>query len=125
MAAQTPVRAHRTVLSGVKSSEDGMVRDFMATRDDGAITHKLGLGGNELELLGLDRETEPGGKVTVVVMPGDLLNDGVDIESTIFEALGAASTCWENLASAGTFDSTRCKEIGDELVKALRARGLT
>ena len=59
MAAQTAARAHRAVLSGVRSSQDGLVRDFMATRDDGAISHKLGLGMDQLELLGLDRETEP------------------------------------------------------------------
>lgn len=41
------------------------------------------------------------------------------IESAVFQALGAASTCWENLEAAGVFDSTRCKEIGDALVEWL------
>ena len=36
----------------------------------------------------------------------------------IFQALGAASMCWSGTPS-GIFDSTRCKQIGDELIAAL------
>ena len=43
-----------------------------------------------------------------------------DAETAIFTALGAASVCWENLSGAGEFDSTRCSEIGKELVEHLR-----
>jgi tRNA(Ile2) C34 agmatinyltransferase TiaS len=39
-------------------------------------------------------------------------------EELIFQALGAASMCWTGTPS-GTFDSTRCKQIGDELIAAL------
>lgn len=39
-------------------------------------------------------------------------------EELIFQALGAASMCWTG-APSGTFDSTRCKQIGDELISAL------
>ena len=39
-------------------------------------------------------------------------------EELIFQALGAASMCWTG-APSGTFDSSRCKQIGDELIAAL------
>ena len=39
-------------------------------------------------------------------------------EELIFQALGAASMCWSGTPS-GIFDSTRCKQIGDELIAAL------
>ena len=39
-------------------------------------------------------------------------------EELIFQALGAASMCWTG-APSGTFDSIRCKQIGDELIAAL------
>jgi hypothetical protein len=41
-------------------------------------------------------------------------------EELIFQALGAASMCWTG-APSGTFDSTRCKQIGEELIAALGA----
>jgi hypothetical protein len=40
-------------------------------------------------------------------------------EQAIFQALGAASVCWENPGGAGVFDSSRCKEIGDALLAYL------
>jgi hypothetical protein len=36
----------------------------------------------------------------------------------IFQSLGAASMCWTG-APSGNFDSSRCKEIGNELIAAL------
>lgn len=39
-------------------------------------------------------------------------------EELIFQALGAASMCWTGTPS-GVFDSTRCKQIGEELIAAL------
>lgn len=58
------------------------------------------------------------------------LDDGGDIEALLeeerrkrsrilFEALGAASSCWENLSGAGVFESARCKAIGEEAFAAL------
>lgn len=41
------------------------------------------------------------------------------IAEKIFQSLGAASTCWDNLSGAGVFESTRAKEIGEQLVKDL------
>jgi hypothetical protein len=38
--------------------------------------------------------------------------------SLIFQALGAASMCWTGTPT-GTFDLTRCKQIGNELIAAL------
>ncbi len=39
------------------------------------------------------------------------------MESAIFQALGAASVCWESLENTGIFDSTRARQIGDELME--------
>lgn len=48
-------------------------------------------------------------------------HDGtLPLETAVFQALGAASTCWENLRGAGIFNSTRAKEIGDKLLAHLR-----
>lgn len=43
-----------------------------------------------------------------------------DVESAVFQALGAASSCWTNLRGAGEFDSSRCKNVGEQLVKRIR-----
>lgn len=42
------------------------------------------------------------------------------IQSAIFQALGAASMCWERIEDAGVFDSTRAKWVGDGLMEWLR-----
>jgi hypothetical protein len=38
----------------------------------------------------------------------------------VMRSLGAASTCWTEVRHAGIFDSTRAREIGNELVRWLR-----
>lgn len=52
----------------------------------------------------------------------------LDIESAVFQALGAASVCWENMSGTGVFNSDRAKLIGDTLVMEisdqLEARGI-
>jgi hypothetical protein len=49
---------------------------------------------------------------------------GFDYDTPIPEAigvaLGAASVCWSEIDKAGVFDSSRAKEIGDELLDFLR-----
>jgi len=40
----------------------------------------------------------------------------------VFEALGAASSCWSHLDQAGTFDVGRCAAIGEELMAFLRSK---
>src|SRR5438045_7518243 len=56
--------------------------------------------------------------------PEKILNLQVStpIEQAVFEALGAASACWENLEGAGVFESTRCKQIGEELVEYINSK---
>lgn len=50
-------------------------------------------------------------------------HDGsISVEAMVFQALGAASVCWEHPEAAGVFDSTRARQIGDALVDALRER---
>lgn len=42
----------------------------------------------------------------------------------VFQAIGAASVCWEHLEGTGIFDSTRAKAIGDALLAKLVEFGL-
>lgn len=49
------------------------------------------------------------------------LEDATTLEECVFQALGAASVCWENPRGAGVFDSSRAHEVGDELVERIRA----
>lgn len=50
------------------------------------------------------------------------LEDAETLEELVFQAIGAASTCWENLEGAGIFRATRAKALGDELLERLRER---
>lgn len=45
---------------------------------------------------------------------------GADMESMIFQAIGAASMCWANPAGAGEFQSERAEEIGQALLTKVR-----
>lgn len=40
----------------------------------------------------------------------------VDLHQAVFQALGAASVCWDTPEAAGTFHSDRAREIGDALI---------
>jgi len=44
-----------------------------------------------------------------------------ELRSKVFQALGAASTCWIPNTGDLEFDSTRAKEIGDELMEWIEA----
>lgn len=51
---------------------------------------------------------------------------GEDALSTVvFQALGAASVCWETTENAGVFDDHQAKSIGDSLVDYLNHRTRT
>lgn len=39
-----------------------------------------------------------------------------ELRTTITQAIGAASTCWDNLMGAGVFESERAGEIAKELI---------
>lgn len=43
----------------------------------------------------------------------------LSLGEAVGQSLGAASACWENLARAGVFDSTRCGEIYEWLMAYL------
>ena len=48
-------------------------------------------------------------------------HDGsVPLETAVFQALGAASVCWDPWDGKGVFMSERAKEIGDALVAYVR-----
>jgi hypothetical protein len=41
---------------------------------------------------------------------------GLDLSGAVFQALGAASMCWDKIEKAGVFHSDRAKEIGEALI---------
>jgi hypothetical protein len=43
------------------------------------------------------------------------------LEEAVYQAIGAASMCWEDVAKAGVFDSDRAKAIGDALLAKVAA----
>lgn len=53
-------------------------------------------------------------------MEFDREHDGsLSLSAAVFQALGAASVCWEHMEGTGIFQSDRAKAIGDELVEVL------
>lgn len=45
-----------------------------------------------------------------------------DLPSAVFQALGQASACWENLVGAGVFEASRAVEVGLSLIRWIEAR---
>lgn len=52
--------------------------------------------------------------------PEPILDRAEDLEQAVFTAIGAASMCWGEIPK-GVFDSTRAKQIGEELCEWIRA----
>jgi len=48
------------------------------------------------------------------------LEEAQTINDAVFMAIGAASTCWESLEGTGVFDSTKAKELGEELIHLIK-----
>lgn len=44
------------------------------------------------------------------------------IRDAVMQALGAASTCWEDLSGTGVFQSARAQEIGERLLEFIDAK---
>lgn len=42
-----------------------------------------------------------------------------ELEKAVFEALGAASVCWEHFERAGEFKAQRANEIGNNLLDVI------
>jgi hypothetical protein len=54
------------------------------------------------------------------------VREGEDpLETVVFQALGAASICWERMNDTGVFDDQRAKAIGESLVGWLREQRRT
>lgn len=47
------------------------------------------------------------------------------LEEVVFTALGQASMCWSPGTGDAEFDSVQASNIGNELIRSLRARGAT
>lgn len=41
------------------------------------------------------------------------------LESIVYQAVGAASMCWEHVENAGIFQDDKAKEVSEALLKAL------
>lgn len=54
----------------------------------------------------------------------NIFKDCETAEEAIFQALGAASVCWQFPEKAGIFESDRAKFIGDQLIERLVEFGL-
>lgn len=48
-----------------------------------------------------------------------VFTDSATLEEAVYLALGAASSCWDNLEGAGTFESERAGAVGRGLLKAI------
>lgn len=42
------------------------------------------------------------------------------IEEVVFQAMGFASICWDNMEGTGEFDSTSAKECGEAAVERIK-----
>ena len=62
--------------------------------------------------------TVPTGKVESKM---SFLDKATTLEEAVFQALGAASVCWENIDKAGVFKSERARDIGMELLEWIDA----
>lgn len=47
-------------------------------------------------------------------------DDAKTVEEVIFQAIGAGSTCWENLGGTGTFQDDRARRLGEDAMARLR-----
>lgn len=52
-------------------------------------------------------------------MDSNLFEDCETPKEAVFQALGAASVCWESLEHAGIFQSTKAELIGNQLIERL------
>jgi hypothetical protein len=50
----------------------------------------------------------------------DLHLGTLSLREAVGVALGAASSCWSNLDRAGEFQSSRCGDICDQLMRRIR-----
>lgn len=46
--------------------------------------------------------------------------ESLTLTSAVYQAIGAASVCWENPGGAGVFDSDRAAEIAEALLTEIR-----
>lgn len=51
--------------------------------------------------------------------------DGPDPVSAVYQAIGAASMCWESMAGTGVFDDGQAHAIAEGLVAYLRENPLS
>ena len=52
----------------------------------------------------------------------DREDDGsLSVESAVYQALGAASMCWESMEGTGVFNSDRALKIGEALLAEIEA----
>lgn len=52
------------------------------------------------------------------------LSDADTIEAAVYQALGAASVCWDSMEGTGVFHSDEAKAIAEELLARIRAESV-
>jgi hypothetical protein len=50
----------------------------------------------------------------------DFGDDGPSLKAAVYQALGAASVCWESMNGTGIFQDQRAVEIGERLIDFIR-----
>lgn len=48
-------------------------------------------------------------------------DEPLTLETAVFEALGAASVCWEDMSGTSVFQSEQAEDIGHALIAVIRA----
>jgi ABC-type thiamine transport system substrate-binding protein len=53
------------------------------------------------------------------------LDQATTVESAVYQAIGAGSTCWENLEGTGVFNDTKAREVAEELLEFMERLGIS
>lgn len=54
----------------------------------------------------------------------NMFSETADPIQTIFQGVGAASRCWENLSGAGVFDDKQAVKVSEDMIDRLREQGV-
>lgn len=60
-----------------------------------------------------------------MVIDENRFKDADNVESLIYQTVGAGSVCWENPGGAGVFDDEKARGVAEDAVQRLRELGVT
>ncbi len=49
-----------------------------------------------------------------------LFDECTTLEEAVYQAVGAASVCWDNIQGAGVFDDRQATQVAEDLLAAIR-----